>query len=64
MGDEPNGDDLSATMRLFLPLRMRRSNDYLVRSGSGDNQDAIKRAIWTQIELDETNEYTVVKNWV
>ncbi|WP_374061583.1 hypothetical protein [Natrinema sp. H-ect4] len=64
MGDEPDGDDESATTRLSLALPDETLDRLLENSPvAEDNQDAIKRAIWTQIELDEADEYTVVKNW-
>ncbi|WP_247005172.1 hypothetical protein [Halosolutus gelatinilyticus] len=38
--------------------------DRLLEVGPVDDdiQDAVKRAIWNQIERDEADEYTVVKN--
>lgn len=64
MGDEPDGDDESATTHLSLTLPDETLDRLLENSPvAEDNQDAIKRAIWTQIELDEADEYTVVKNW-
>ena len=63
MGDEPDGDDELATTRLSLTLPDKTLERLLENSPvAEDNQDAIKRAIWTQIELDEADEYTVVKN--
>ncbi|MFP8953005.1 hypothetical protein ACLI4Z_08555 [Natrialbaceae archaeon A-arb3/5] len=52
----------SATTRLSLTLP-EETLDRLVQNSpvADDNQDAIKHAIWTQIELDEADEYTVMK---
>ncbi|AEH39447.1 hypothetical protein [Halopiger xanaduensis] len=63
MGDEPDGDDSSATERVSITLP-KATLDRLLKAGpvDGDYQDAMERAIYTQIELDEADEYTVVKN--
>ncbi|USZ73731.1 hypothetical protein [Natronosalvus halobius] len=63
MGDEPDGDDSSEKTRLSLSLPQATIDRLLENSPVCDDpQDAIKRAIWTQIELDEADEYAVVKN--
>ncbi|PCR88682.1 hypothetical protein [Natrinema ejinorense] len=63
MGDEPDGDDSSETERVSITLP-KATLDRLLENGpvDGDYQDAMERAIYTQIELDEADEYTVVKN--
>ncbi|EMA45246.1 hypothetical protein [Halobiforma nitratireducens] len=63
MGDEPDGDGSSATKRVSLSLP-ESTFEELLESGPVDDdlQDAIKRAIWNQIERDNADEYTVVKN--
>lgn len=63
MGDEPDGDDESATKRVSLSMP-EATFDQLLEVGpvDGDLQDALKRAVWNQIERDEADEYTVVKN--
>lgn len=63
MGDEPGGDDSSATRRVSITLPEATLEALLEESPVvGDEQDAIKRAIWNQIERDRADEYTVVKN--
>ena len=64
MGDEPGGDDSSAeTTRVSITLPTSTIADLLEEGPPGvDEQDAIKRAIWNQIERDRADEYTVVKN--
>lgn len=63
MGDEPDGDDSSETRRVSLSMSAE-TLDHLLEVGPVDDdiQDAIKRAIWNQIERDEADGYTVVKN--
>ncbi len=63
MGDEPDGDDSSATRRVSLSMS-GATLDRLLEVGPVDDdiQDAIKRAIWNQIERDEADAYTVEKN--
>lgn len=63
MGDEPGGDDSSATRRVSITLPGATLETLLEESPPGvDEQDAIKRAIWSQIERDRADSYTVVKN--
>ena len=63
MGDEPDGDDSSETKRVSLTLPEATLEELLeVGPVEDDLQDAIKRAIWEQIERDKADEYTVVKN--
>ncbi len=63
MGEEPDGDDSLEKERVSLTLP-KATFDRLLEAGpvTGDYQAAIERAIYTQIELDEADEYTVVKN--
>ena len=63
MGDEPDGGNSSETERVSLSMP-KATLDRLLEVGpvEGKYQDAIERAIHTQIELDEADEYTVVKN--
>lgn len=63
MGDEPDGDDGSDTQRVSLSMPAS-TFDRLLEVGPVDDdiQDAIKRAIWNQIERDEADAYTVEKN--
>lgn len=58
MGDEPDGDDEKVQFAITLP---KSAADRLLENSpaSLDYQDAVKRAIETQLELDGADRVTI-----
>lgn len=62
MGDEPDGGDDQEKVQFSITLPKQGADQLLKQSPAAlDYQDAVKRAIETQIELDDAESYTIVR---